>query len=370
MWNAGRRSARTQAARILAVAATATIGLLGASTALAADDAGAKDLASRIASVTVFSDRAQVTRRAPVALDEAPAVWAFRRLPGWVDDGSVRVAVTPPDVGRIVDVRVARDHLARATDPELRQAEAAVEEITVEVAALDDEMAVLEAQAKQIEAIKAFSAEKISKDTATRDVSVASFRQVLGFIGDSLRETAKARRDVARKRAALAPELAARQRKLAELRGLTQLEETAVFVTLMGTRRGDASVELTYMLPGATWEPAHELRTLGAAEDRAEVLSFATVTQTSGEDWEDVEIAFATQSSQESIRIPELEALTLGDVPRVTRVIEARAASFSRAQAAFAGQSRAWNEFVQKGNAGVRFEELYDDNVKVFQTAK
>lgn len=332
-----------------------------------ADDGGAKALASKIARVTVFSDRAQVTRTAPVSLGETPAVFAFRRLPGWVDDGSVRVEVTPADVGRIVDVRVARDYLARATDAEFNKAQAAVDELAAQIAVLDDELKILDGQALQIESIKAFSAEKISRDTSTRDVSVTSYRQVLDFIGGALRDNARERREVLRKRGALAPEMAARQRKLDELKGLTQLEETTVYVTMMGTRRADATVALTYLLPGATWEPAHELRTVGTAPGSAEILSYATVTQTSGEDWDDVEIAFATQSSRDSIRIPELEALTLGEVPRATRVVQAQVSSFTRAQAAFEVQNRNWNKLVQKGSASVVLDEAYDNNVRVLQ---
>lgn len=347
---------------------TLAVLVVAPSAAGAAEEAAA--LASRITKVTVFSDRAQVTRSASLTPGTTPSVHAFRRLPGWVDDGSVRVEITPADAGRILDVRVTRDYLARATDPELRQAEAAVEEVTAGIAALDDEMQVLEAQAKQIEAIKAFSVERFSRDTAIRDVSVAGYRHVLDFISSTLRETARARRDVARRRAELAPVLAARQRRLEELRSLTQLEETTVWVTVIGPGAGPATVELTYMLPGATWEPSHELRTRGGAGDQAEVVSFATVTQTSGEDWDDVDIAFATQSSRESIRIPELQALTLGEAPRPTRMVRTEVSSFHRAQAAFEGQSRAWNRLAQKASASVLVDEVYDNNFRMFQVVQ
>ena len=76
-----------------------------------AEEAAPKTLSSRIGEVTVFSDRARVTRTATVGLRKAPVTFAIEKLPGWVDDGSVRVALSPPDAGRIVDVRVKRTHL-------------------------------------------------------------------------------------------------------------------------------------------------------------------------------------------------------------------------------------------------------------------
>ena len=79
------------------------------------------ELDSTVTKVTVYSDRAQVTREAAADVTTESKVYAFRHLPGWVDDGSVRVAAT---AGRIVDVRVERSFLAKATDKNWQQAEA------------------------------------------------------------------------------------------------------------------------------------------------------------------------------------------------------------------------------------------------------
>jgi len=319
-------------------------------------------LSSTIRQVTVYSDRASVQREAPVAVTHAATVHAFKKLPGWVDEGSVRVSLLPAEAGRIVDVRVTRDYLARATDEAYRKAEASVREVADELAALTDELAILDAQARQIEAIKVFSLEKISKDAPVRDVKVESYKQVVTFISDSLRETAAARRAVELKRRQLAPELEVRQRKLNELQGLTQLEETTVLVTLEGSGSRSATLRLDYMLPGATWEPVHELRTGASAPGTVDVTSFAVVTQTSGEDWSGVKIAFSTQSSTQSNRIPELGALTLGDSEAAARVIQSRAASFDRAQAAFEGQNRMWNLMNAPMQAAEQMQ-IYDNNV-------
>ncbi|MEM6996842.1 MAG: DUF4140 domain-containing protein, partial [Myxococcota bacterium] len=107
-------------------------------------------LSSKVTKVTVYSDRARVTRASDVRLVSEPTVYAFRNLPGWVDDGSVRVAT---DGGRIVDVRVERNFLARASDEKIVEAEAAHQKMLQKMAALDDELVVLDAQKAQIESI-------------------------------------------------------------------------------------------------------------------------------------------------------------------------------------------------------------------------
>jgi uncharacterized protein (TIGR02231 family) len=339
---------------------------------VAADVPEASDghtLESRVTKVTVFSDRARVTRQATAKVTTDPTVFAFRKLPGWVDDGSVRVSATE---GRIVDVRVERNFLAKATDKSWQKAKERDQALRDQLDALDDEIKVLDAQKLQIEAIKAFSLEKITKDTIIGTIKVQSYTEVLAFISNSLRATAKARREVQRRRDLIDPEYQASQRKLAEMQNLMKLEETTVLVTLQGSRSADGTVELAYMLPGATWEPMHDLRVSTSDKKTAEVISFAVVTQTSGEDWQNVELAFATQSSTESVRIPELEALTLGDTHTATRLLTSKMSSFVRAQNAFQTQSQLWNKVHQKaaGQAYSNFDQVYKSKMEYLQVVQ
>ena len=331
------------------------------------DDPHAAVLQSSIKRVTVFSDRALVTREAPARLGGEPTLHAFKHLPGWVDDASVRAATT---AGRILDVRVSRSYLARASDPSFRKAETEARERAARLVALDDELAVLASQSKQVEDIKAFSMEKLPKDMAVGNVGISTYAGVVDYVGKTMRETARARRAVEAERETLGPALEAAKRRVEELKGLTQLEETTVYVTAQAAGPADAALVLTYMLPGATWEPTHEVRVPEGDPSSVEVTSFAVVTQASGEDWDHAELVFSTQSSTAAARIPELEALTLGDTRAATQVTERQSASFSRAQAAFKGQNQMWTKRLQTVEQGSNFEEIYRTNIETLQVVQ
>jgi uncharacterized protein (TIGR02231 family) len=124
------------------------------------------------------------------------------------------------------------------------------------------------------------------------------------------------------------------------------------------------------MLPGATWETLHELRAADSEPTSVEVTSFAIVTQASGEDWDNAELTFSTQSSTASVRIPELEALTLGDTRAATQSLERQSASFTRAEAAFQGQNRLWNKRAQTTETSTKFEEIYENNFEYLQVVQ
>jgi len=339
--------------------------------ALEVADSGsdAATLVSKVTKVTVYSDSARITRKASVELSTEPRVFAFRQLPGWVDDGSVQVSVSK---GTIIDVRVDRDFLAGATDADWERVEAEHRGLGEKKAALEDELVVLETRKRQIEAIQPFSTEKLSRDTVFGPLNIESYAEVLRFVTESLRENAKAMRAVKRGLAEVLPEYDASSRRIEALKSVRDLEETTVLVTLQATSATPTDVELTYMLPGVTWEPMHELRVSTTDTKTVDVVSFAEVAQTSGEEWNDAELSFSTQSSTQLVEIPELEALTLGDTHDATEILTTRVASFGRAQEAFEGQNEAWNAYLSATAKRAResFEQVYESNVEYFKVVQ
>jgi uncharacterized protein (TIGR02231 family) len=330
-----------------------------------ADDGSA--VKSRITRVTVYADRALVTRQASVPLTAEAVVHRFRQLPGWVDEGSVRAATSG---GTILDVSVERQFLARSTDAGFRKAEQQHRAMLRRMRALEDELAILDAQEKHVASIQAFSIEKLSTDAPMRDIKVSTYGEVVDFVSDRRRTTAEARRESEAKREDLAPEVAASERKLEEIRRLTKLEQTTVLVTLKGNAGGNAELTLTYATPGATWEPTHELRASAAHPEAVALTSFAVVTQTTGEDWRHAKLSFSTQSSSDAEQIPELEMLVLGKPFEVSSSVT-RTTSFSRAQQKYVEQNRDWNQLNQMPShvqADIRhFEQSYASNLEYFE---
>ena len=300
---------------------------------LATAEPTTREIASGVTAVTVYADRARVTRTAAIDLGGEPMSYALPALPGWVDEASVRVSLEPAAAGQILGVELRRTYLARANDDEFRAAEDAVTEIADQLAALDDEMRVLDSEAKHVESLRAFSLDKLPRDTATRRVETAEYEETVAFVGSSLRRLAEARRELIQQRRALEPELKVRQHRLEDLRQRAQLEQRTVVVSATG--RGSATLAVTYMVPGATWEPAHELRAGGDADSVA-LTSFAHVQQTTGEDWQNAAISLATQRSDETLRIPEIEALHLGGGRSLSRWVASSRESFGAATESYA----------------------------------
>lgn len=332
------------------------------------EDPAEKGVASRITKVTVYSDRALVSREASVALTQETQFFRFTKLPGWVDEGSVRAATS---TGKIIDVTVERRFLARSTDEGFRKVELEHKKLVQRMQALTDELTILNSQRSHVESIRIFNTDKLSKDAVMHDIKVDTYGQVVDFVTDTLRKTATAKRNVEFEMAQLAPEVEASSRNLEELSRLTKLEETTVTVAVQGSSAGNAALTLTYATPGATWEPMHEVRSSGADPDNVELNSFAIVTQTTGEDWTHAELSFSTQSSSESEKIPELEMMALGKTQETSRSFTRQVTSFSSAQKKFEEQNRHWNRMNQATSQRIseieQFEQSYTDNLAMLE---
>lgn len=321
------------------VAAGAPALLVGSLTLLAsaahaqATDAHVVD--SKISEVTVYADRARVTRESAVNLAQGRQRIALEHLPGWVDEGSVRVSLTGATGTQILDVRLDKTFLARASAEDVRAAENDVQAITDEMASLDDELGVLNAEKAQIESVRAFATQQLPADTLVRDVKVETFKNTVDFVAARLRENSKQRREILKKKRELAPELAARQRKLNDVRAKSQLQERTVVVDLDAVGRTRGTLTVTYMLPGATWEPTAELRASDGAE-HITLSSYAVVTQTTGEDWSGAEIHLSTQRPSATMRLPELEGLLVAGGASLVQAVGPSAETFQRAQNAYA----------------------------------
>ncbi len=297
---------------------------------------------SRITAVTVYADRARVERAAGLRIPAGVSVWRFAELPGWIDEESVRASISPATGIRVADVRIERDYLARPADDEVVKAEVSLREISDRQREIDDERRALDAEARQVEEARVFAMEKLPKEAVLGPINVESYAKAVEFVGAAVRRIAAARRALDDRQRDLAPELAVRARRLDELRQRARLEQRTVSVTLEAAAAAETTLTLSYQLPGASWQPAHELRAEATNPATVTLASFAVVSQTTGEDWDGAALSFSTQSPGETLRIPELEALRLGLPAAAVASRASGASSFNKAKQLFTDQNGFW----------------------------
>jgi uncharacterized protein (TIGR02231 family) len=255
-----------------------------------------------IAAVSVYPQQARITRRAKAPLEGGPRV-TFAGLPLALDPGSVRVTGTGPALITGVDVRTER-HAAPA-DAALR---ALVDQRRSDQATLDGVLDDEAAEAMKVDLLTSLakrSGGSFAKALAAGTAEPSRVAEVTDALSERLAAALKARRVLSERIARLREDLAALDRRIEAHSARSEQDSTSVVVELeIAEPSGEAELELSYVVPGASWEPGYDIRVRGT---EVTVTSYGLVSQHTGEDWPECELALSTARPAVSVVVPELQ---------------------------------------------------------------
>ncbi len=254
-----------------------------------------------IAAVTVYPQQARITRRGKAPLDGGPRL-TFAGLPLALDPASVRVTGTGPALITGVDVRTERH--ASPADAALR---ALVEQRRADQATLDGVVDDEAAEAMKVDLLTSLakrSGGSFAKALAAGTAEPARVGEVTDALSSRLATALKARRVLSDRIVRLREDLAALDRRIAEHSAQSEEDSTSVVVELeISDPSGSAELELSYVVPGASWAPGYDIRVRGTD---VTVVSYGLVSQHTGEDWPECELALSTARPAVSVVVPEL----------------------------------------------------------------
>lgn len=254
------------------------------------------ELQASIVAVTVFPDRARVTRRGSVTLAEGEHRVRCGPLPMGLLHDSVRVAGIGAATVLGVDVKTRRR-------PEVSDAGVAeIEERIREIQESIDELVDADAVAQGRERFLGRVAVRSAGSFAATDVERAT-----GFADDIDRELTRikqGRREREKQRAYLIKERDAAQRRLADMRKNNLPDELVAELTLEVSQAGEVELEVTYVTLGASWHSSYDLRLAG---EKLTLTWFGLVSQHTDEDWPECQLKLSTARPSGALDVPELD---------------------------------------------------------------
>jgi uncharacterized protein (TIGR02231 family) len=257
-----------------------------------------------ITAVTVYPDRALVTRTTRVDLAAGATEIVIEGLPGATVDASVRATGRGAAPVKLTGVDVSREHLTRPDDPRVRALEAEIRALGDADRSLQDEIQAVQALKAYLQTVQSRAMEP-PREVQTHRIDVDGIRGIYGFLAENFSGAAKRQRDAEAARRDLQERLQKLQRDLQELRAPAAALRKTVAVGVEAARPGRFELEVSYSVPAAAWAPAYEARAL--AETREVELTYgARVTQRTGEAWEGVALALSTARPALGARAPSL----------------------------------------------------------------
>lgn len=260
---------------------------------------------SRIAAVTVYTDRAVVTRTATVAITAPGAVEVtFEKLPANLLDQSLTVSGRGTAEATILDVTARLAHVDFTPNERVKQLEDQLRALAKDRRGLDDRTKLLEVQRKGIDQTETALLSPASKDVARP--TVAEITAALTFVTD---QRAKITAEIVvldDQRELLAARQSALERQLAQLRGSGGKSYKTVTVRLEATTAGNLDLALGYAVLGASWTPSYDVRV--NSNDNTIALSYhGLVRQNTGEDWKEIVLTLSTARPSVGGAVPKLD---------------------------------------------------------------
>lgn len=259
---------------------------------------------SRIEAVTVFADRAQVTRVARLDLPAGAHAVVFEGLPGQLLGDSLRVeggGTTAVAIGSVDARPVTGEQPVGDKERELVRK---LTDLRDKRALLDADLKALEVRQTFIEAIGKMAPDGAGKDLK-KEMQPERWQQAWSTLETGAGETYRGIVLKQVERRALDESIRKVEDDLKRLQ-TGRRDSLTVRVNLESAAPAKLTLALRYQVPEAGWRPQYEAR-LDTAAGRITLVQQGVVRQRTGEDWSDVELILSTARPGLGTRPPDLQ---------------------------------------------------------------
>jgi uncharacterized protein (TIGR02231 family) len=282
---------------------------------------------SRISAVTVYRDRAIITRTASAQLAAGEQVLSFENLPAALVDQSLQAAGRGVSGATILDVSAQNVFTEATSNQQVKDLETKIKELQRQRRVLDDRGKVLEEQRAYVQRMLQSSTTNgpAGPAGAAARPTLDEWQKLFAYSEETLGKINAEQQKLDVDREPLQAQQTALELQLNQLRGARGKQSKTITVRLSLTTPGKLDVSLQYAVPAASWTPSYDARLRSA--DRAIDLSyFGIVRNGTGEDWTDVALTLSTARPSLGGGAPELRPW-ITDVSRPVSVVAPVAAA-------------------------------------------
>ncbi|MBE9033913.1 mucoidy inhibitor MuiA family protein [aff. Roholtiella sp. LEGE 12411] len=303
-----------------------------------------KVIQSQIVAVTVYADKALVTRRSVVSLTGLERELVITPLPVTLETDSVRVSGNGTVGVRLLGVSSDRIYTTEPVAERVAQLTRQIQQLEVEKRHLQAQVDALVLQSNFIEGLREKTEETFSQSLARKNLSLSETLDFLNFLGSQYSEYAIASGECKTQQQELDKQLQALRSSLQKIQTPHPKESLNLVVAVEVASEGEFELELSYLVNHASWTPLYDLR-FSTSSDIVHLSYLAEVTQSSGEDWIDVALTLSTAKPGLGTLPPKLEPWYISTpTPQIARRYDVRPALPTIAtQAAPAGEGN-WQE--------------------------
>lgn len=252
---------------------------------------------SKLESVTIYTNGAQVKRTKTVTLKPGEQTVTFTGFSPYMDTKSLQVKANGKlTVLGVSHRRAIADSLSQAN--KLNQAEQAVANVDRKIRLVKDEMQVIEAQ---VDLVKA-NCSVVGRTVAT---PLANIKELNNYHAQELLTLKKRTQTLTDELKDLEKEQTRTQKTLDSLRRVRPKEVMDIDVKVSAAQAAQASFNISYYVTNASWYPSYDVYSTGINQPMD--LSYkVNIVQNTKEDWQQAKITLSSANPNRSNTAPVL----------------------------------------------------------------
>ncbi|HTR81037.1 MAG TPA: mucoidy inhibitor MuiA family protein [Bacteroidota bacterium] len=249
-------------------------------------------LPSKVTAVTVYGDRAAVTRTGRASVQAGTYDLSFDNLPADMLDQSVRVSGKGSGAS-ILDVRVETAFLDTTAQERIHALQSKLQDLQLQLAEYNDRLTVLNTERDFILQIKPQVNDTPGKEAKIPQPTVEEWQKMLSFFDANLNKIFAEQRKIGKDRTDLQAKIDALQRQIGQIGPGSRRSAKNIVVSVLATKAGDIELDARYVVLDAGWYPHYDIRVSTESRD-IELTYHGMIHQSTGEDWENVDLSLST----------------------------------------------------------------------------
>jgi hypothetical protein len=177
------------------------------------------EASSKITSVKLFTNRAEITRTAKVKLSKGLNTVVIAGLPDNLFDWSLRGSLPEKFNGKILSMEISRQALTEKRKKRIAEIEKKLEELRDLDAGFVDDLANIKSQEEFLNSVNDFTKQNASKELQTRIPQVELWGNTLDYVSKKRKDLQTQSRLIQKKRRELAKEIQKWEFELAQIAG-------------------------------------------------------------------------------------------------------------------------------------------------------
>jgi uncharacterized protein (TIGR02231 family) len=272
---------------------------------------------TRITAVTVYTDRALVTRRGTIQLAGTERALTIGQLPTTLDPESVRVNGKGKIPVRLLGVTTDRQYTTEPTSERVAYLVEQIEQLEADSRRVQSQVKTIALQSSFVDGLREKSEVSFARSLASHKIGLEETLNFLNFMGIKNSEYAFATEDLQHQQRQIDKELKALRLQLHQVKTPNQEESFQLTVAIEPGGAGEFQLEVNYVVNCAHWTPMYDLRVQSAGK-MIQINYLAEITQTTGEDWSNVNLILSTAKPGLGTIPPKLDPWYV-DIPQPTQ---------------------------------------------------